>query len=56
MSSFFYICEFLEIEPQDFFDMQLKCPTETKILYQKLKSLNERQLKIILNLIDEFKT
>ena len=53
MSSFFYICEFLGVEPQEFFDMQLKNPTEVGKLFQKLKSLNERQLRIILDLIDE---
>lgn len=54
MTAFFYICEYLNITPQDFFDPGTKYPKEVSDLISKLKALNPRQLELISTLLDEF--
>ncbi len=44
MSAFFYICEFLEITPQEFFDYDSKDPSEIKKITDNLKKMNPDQL------------
>lgn len=47
MSAFFFICEYLNITPQDFFDTDSKNPEELRSITANLKRLNEDQLKNI---------
>ena len=44
MNSFFYICEYLGITPQEFFDTDTQAPEELRDLIQNLKKLDRRQL------------
>ncbi len=53
MTVFFYICEYLDIEPKDFFDFSSEDPAELQAINDKLKLLNPRQLELISALIDE---
>ena len=53
MTVFFYICEYLDIEPKDFFDFSSDDPAELQAINDKLKLLNPRQLELISALIDE---
>lgn len=53
MRLFFYICEYLNITPCDFFNFSVKNPTETSDILNKLKKLNSKQLDIIDYLVGE---
>ena len=53
MQSFFYICEYLQIHPKDFFDKDYQNPLTTNRLLQKLNSLSTQQQSHIIVLIDD---
>ncbi len=44
MTTFFYICDYLGIEPKDFFDTESTDPTKANELLEIAKSLNKDQL------------
>ncbi len=44
LAGIFYICEYLEITPKEFFDMDAKSPTKATELYSIAKGLSEEQL------------
>ncbi len=44
MTVFFYICEYLEITPQEFFEVDSKNPVKEKELLQAAKGLSNEQL------------
>ena len=44
MANFFYICEFLHVSPQEFFDSTSNTPEKLRNLTEKMKSLSESQL------------
>lgn len=52
MGTFFYICEYLNITPSAFFDVETSNPEKMDSLIQKLKMLNDAQLDSISTLID----
>ena len=52
MSGFFFICEYLGITPQEFFDTDSAAPEELRILTDKLKRLDPEQIKNITKLVD----
>ena len=47
MASFFFICEYLNISPKDFFDKDLKNPEKLRMLIHDLKELDDEQLENI---------
>lgn len=51
MSSFFYICEYLSITPQEFFDIESNNPEELRILISYLKKLDPEQFKNISGIV-----
>lgn len=53
MAMFFYICEFLNISPHDFFDDQMADPQEYHKLIANLKGLTPEQLIHISALIQD---
>ena len=53
MSGFFYICEYLHISPQDFFDESTDYPQQLNELIDDLKKLDERQLQNIAELVHD---
>ena len=48
MSVFFCICEYLNITPYDFFDMENANPIKSSKLYNTAKSLSDEQLDILI--------
>ena len=53
MSGFFYICEFLELEPKDFFDTEAKNPERLAALISDLKKLDDKQLESVASIVRE---
>lgn len=53
MTSFFYICEYLDITPQEFFDADAEQPKELSKLISDLKKLNKRQLENIADIVND---
>lgn len=52
MMGFFYICEYLGLEPREFFDFDNESPKCINELSEKLKRLSLRQLEAIAVLVD----
>ena len=44
MSAFFFICEYLNITPQEFFDTNSQQPEQLRMLVNNLKRLDSQQL------------
>ena len=55
MQVFFYICDYFDISPMEFFDFENTNPTKLQEIIKKLKSLNNDQLKLIETMIDNMK-
>ncbi len=53
LSGFFYICEYLNITPQEFFDTDLEYPEQIRSITNDLKKLDERQLKNIAEIVSD---
>lgn len=47
MAAFFYICEYLEIKPQEFFETDNPQPEALHGLMENLKKLDEKHLKCL---------
>lgn len=45
MAVFFYICDYLNITPMEFFDVSVKNPTKSKELLDATKNLSNEQLE-----------
>jgi len=56
MTGFFYICEYLNVLPKDFFDDEVCFPTKLNDLIDELKKLNDGQLEHLLAIIKDLKT
>ena len=55
MTVFFYICEYFDISPKDFFDEENSNPKLISDINNELKKLNDEQLHSIFTLIKNFK-
>ncbi len=57
MAAFFYICEYLSITPQEFFDTDSQQPAELRQLNENLKKLDKKQFdnisEIVASLVDK---
>jgi transcriptional regulator with XRE-family HTH domain len=53
MSGFFYICEYLEIEPQEFFDVHSASPTKTAEITKEASKLPPNKAEHILQVIKD---
>ena len=51
MSGFFYICEYLQLSPKDFFDTDAKNPEKLNELIKELKRLDDKQLDSIASIV-----
>ena len=51
MSVFFFICEYLNVSPSDFFDTDNENPEKIQALMNDLKKLDEEQLDTITALV-----
>ncbi len=47
MAAFFFICEYLDITPKDFFDLESEAPKEIQSITSNLKKLDKNQLESI---------
>lgn len=45
LPGFFYICEYFDISPMEFFDTENSNPTKSKELLEAMKNLNSEQLE-----------
>ncbi len=54
MQCFFYICDYLQITPQEFFDDKSQSPHTLSELTESLKSLFPEQLDLINNIVIKF--
>lgn len=54
MQIFFYICDYLQITPKEFFDDELVNPNQIETLTNHLKDLSPRQLDLLGEIICEF--
>lgn len=54
MSAFFFICDYLDITPQEFFDTEAKNPSALKSINDNLIKMSQKQLDIISAIIEEF--
>ncbi len=50
LSGIFYICEYLDLTPKDFFDEDAGNPSKAKELFEIAKTLNNEQLDSLINL------
>lgn len=55
MKGFFYICEYLNVHPKDFFDDEAGSPVKLNELLVELKKLNDEQLEHLLAIIRDLK-
>ena len=55
MQVFFYICEYFEITPMEFFDVDNKSPSDIARISEKMKELSLEQLAIVEAMIDNMK-
>lgn len=55
MTMFFYICEYLEITPAEFFDINSANPKQANRLVALSKGLSSDKIDLIINLIQELK-
>lgn len=53
MTGFFYICEYLGIEPQEFFDMKTISPTKAAEIMQSIGKLSPKKAEHILQVIKD---
>lgn len=44
LSGIFFICEYLDITPKDFFDVEFSSPSKAKELFEIAKTLSSEQL------------
>ena len=51
MTIFFYICEYLNITPAEFFDIDSKNPVKLQGLIEDLKKLDDKQLDSISEIV-----
>lgn len=53
MTGFFYICDYFNITPQDFFNVDAAAPQQTKALLRELEKLTPEQADHILQLVKD---
>ncbi|MCI7523534.1 helix-turn-helix transcriptional regulator [Roseburia hominis] len=53
MTNFFYICEYLEITPMDFFNFDSSRPKEIDMLYNNLNKLSDSQFNNIQEIVND---
>lgn len=53
MAAFFFICEYLNITPRDFFDLDAQEPEELQKIIENLKKLDKKQLDNISSIVSD---
>lgn len=52
MSNFFYICDFLNITPKEFFDTSSSNPGKLKSLMDNIKKLNDKEIDALVIIVE----
>lgn len=55
MSNFFYICDFLEVTPKEFFDFEVEYPYKIRHLIQLLNSFDDNTLDALITIAEKIK-
>ena len=55
MAVFFYICDYLDITPQDFFREEIQNPERLNALLEEARHLNDRQLEHLIAIVQDMK-
>ena len=55
MPAFFYICDYFQIKPSEFFDETTQNPEKIGKIVEAMKSLSEDQLDLIMEMIKQMK-
>ena len=55
MSTFFYICEYFNISPKEFFETESQFPTTLNSLVEDLKNFDEEELECIGSVVNIIK-
>ena len=55
MQGFFFICDYIDISPKEFFDTETESPKKLAGLMEKMKHLNSEQLALIESMVDNMK-
>lgn len=55
MTAFFYICDYFEITPKEFFDTETKDPTKERELLAAVKGLNSEQMDNLISIARNLK-
>lgn len=50
METFFYICDYFEISPKDFFDMDSTNPAKSSELIEIIKSLPNERIDLLIEI------
>ncbi len=53
LTGFFYICEYFNITPKEFFDYDLKCPNQTNELLNQINKLDYSQTSHVLAIVND---
>ena len=53
LTRIFYICDYLEVTPSEFFDLESKNPTKLDSIIKDLKHLDDKQLDTISTLVKD---
>ena len=53
MSVFFYICDFLGVSPEEFFDTDIYAPSRIRELITVAGRLNDKQLELLISVAKE---
>ena len=53
MTVFFYICEYLDITPKDFFDVDSHDPARIRRILELSKNLSGEKLELVISLMSE---
>lgn len=55
MTEFLAICDYLEVNPKDFFDDECENPCLTNKIMQETRQMSDSDLLLLLNIINRFK-
>ena len=55
MENFLYICDYLDVTPQEFFSLDMPNPQKAEKLYQEIRSLSNSELDAVMNVIKVMK-
>ena len=55
LAVFFYICDYLQITPKDFFDEGMDDPQALGELFEDIKTLNDEQIQLLKGFVKQMK-